>query len=230
MQAVALLILGAVLTVASLAIGYFPTDRATWRKVVLGLGLAGAALSFILGYKNLERALDLQKEVEHLKPWHVSDEQAKNLRAGLSSLSPGKIAFDYRLMDAEGEGFAKQLAEIFKSAGWSCYCASPRASRSRAFPSARYKRSGLTTDLIVNHTIKSGAVLVRLNNPDTGPNGADANAQCQPSGLLLADKQASVADIDELSKDGGLRSDRADSEVPLPGPRLPGGSTLERSV
>ena len=67
MQAVALLILGAVLTVASLAIGYFPTDRATWRKVVLGLGLAGAALSFILGYKNLERALDLQKEVEHLK-------------------------------------------------------------------------------------------------------------------------------------------------------------------
>ena len=120
-------------------------------------------------------------------------------------------------MDAEGEGFAKQLAEIFKSAGWSCYCASPRASRSRAFPSARYKRSGLTTDLIVNHTIKSGAVLVRLNNPDTGPNGADANAQCQPSGLLLADKQASVADIDELSKDGGLRSDRADSEVPFPG-------------
>jgi hypothetical protein len=58
-------------------------------------------------------------EIEHLKPWSLSETQANTLRAGLSSFSPGTVAFAYRLMDGEGKGFADQLSAIFKTPGWS---------------------------------------------------------------------------------------------------------------
>jgi hypothetical protein len=60
------LILGAVLTLLSLVISYFLTDRSPWRKVVLGVGISGAILSFVLGYKSRERADDLQGQLTAL--------------------------------------------------------------------------------------------------------------------------------------------------------------------
>jgi hypothetical protein len=67
-----------------------------------------------------QQTIDRQNaEIEHLKPWHLSDEQARTLQAGLSSFSRGTVAFAHRLMDTDGKGFAEQLQTIFKTAGWS---------------------------------------------------------------------------------------------------------------
>jgi hypothetical protein len=58
-------------------------------------------------------------EIETLKPWRLSSEQQKTLLEEIRAFPAGTIAFAYRVMDGEGKDFAEQLAEIFKSAGWS---------------------------------------------------------------------------------------------------------------
>jgi hypothetical protein len=61
--AVILLIFAAVLTIVSVVISYFLTSRSGWRKIVLVVGIVGAALSFVQGYRNLERAGGLLNEI-----------------------------------------------------------------------------------------------------------------------------------------------------------------------
>jgi hypothetical protein len=96
----------------------------------IGLPIVGAIMGGICGWGAFtvsNRIGDLQaaalghaqQTIDTLKPWHLSDDQQKNLTEELRSFSAGKILFAHRLMDGEGEDFAEQLAAIFKASGWS---------------------------------------------------------------------------------------------------------------
>jgi hypothetical protein len=139
---VPLLIIGAVLTIASVVISYYLTDRATLRKIVLGVGLAGAALSFIQGYRNVERAGALQNklttvdaEEKHLECLqsemtrrHFSPEQRARLVSKLAAF-PGTVVNTWMFVGGPGSErvlsfeeektfFALTLTDVFRAAKW----------------------------------------------------------------------------------------------------------------
>jgi hypothetical protein len=108
-----------------------------WLTILaIGLPVLGALLGGLCGWGAFlvgERIGQLQEadlaqarntisrqnaDIDRLKPWRVSDNEAKKLQTALASIAPGKLAFAYRLMDGQGKDFADQLAGIFRAAGW----------------------------------------------------------------------------------------------------------------
>lgn len=98
--------------------------------LAIGLPVLGAVLGAVCGWSAFrvsDRIGDLQtadlrqaqQTIAALKSRRIAAEQEKQLRDELRSFSSGKVSFDYRLMDGESEDFARQLAAIFYSAGWS---------------------------------------------------------------------------------------------------------------
>jgi hypothetical protein len=78
-----LIIAVAAVSIVSLAIVFFLTDRSHWRKILLIVGILGAALSGLQAYNNRQRADGLQNEVGTLQQkqeyWDVSKLNALGL-------------------------------------------------------------------------------------------------------------------------------------------------------
>jgi hypothetical protein len=117
-----LLILGGVLAIASLVIGYFPTDRATWRKIVLALGIAGATLAFIQGYRNQERAADLQKQLTALseknRPRALSPAQQERITTQMRQFAGAQYDVSVPEGDPEAAGLLPLIEKSLDDAGW----------------------------------------------------------------------------------------------------------------
>jgi hypothetical protein len=78
-----LIIIGPILAIVSLVISYFWT---TWRKFVLIIGITGAIVALIQGYRNQQRADDLQKQLSEARrslPRMLADEQVTELLEGV---------------------------------------------------------------------------------------------------------------------------------------------------
>jgi hypothetical protein len=132
---VTLIILGAALTVVSVVLSYFLTDRSRWRKTVLVVGLFGAALSFAQGYRNLERADDLQNKLgvvecvqSQISGRHFTPEQSARLVSRLAAF-PGIVANIWRFTGAPGTTvrmssekekikLGAALVDVFRAADW----------------------------------------------------------------------------------------------------------------
>jgi len=91
--------------------------------LAIGLPILGAVMGGMFGWGAFivsNRIGNLQTaEIQTLQPWHLLEDQQKKLTEELHSLSPGNVVFSHRLMDGDGEDYAKEIAAIFKSAGWS---------------------------------------------------------------------------------------------------------------
>ncbi len=87
------------------------------------LAAIGGAGSWITG-NIIDNAKDqkiiaLKEKVQNLEPRILSDAQKKRLIEKLKTYEGSKrIAFYSRMMDRESAGFADQLAQTFKDAGW----------------------------------------------------------------------------------------------------------------
>src|SRR5215510_12709661 len=89
-----LIIVGAILTFASVVISYFLTNRSPWRKIVLIVGIVGALLTCVQGWRNLKRADHFQRQLaeqraeaqemkERISSRTLSDEQMREIADGL---------------------------------------------------------------------------------------------------------------------------------------------------
>jgi hypothetical protein len=88
----------ATVSIVSLAIAFFLTDRSHWRKILLTVGILGAALSGLQAYNNRQRADRLQNELRLLQQkqeyWDVSKLNALGLTgsAGLGLVEHSAIS------------------------------------------------------------------------------------------------------------------------------------------
>ena len=124
-----LIIVGAVLTVISLVTSYFLTDRSRWRQFVLLVGIVGAALSFAQGYRNLERAVDLQQELgalseknqrlqEQIMPRKLSGDYRRQFTKMLLSDAGHNVVIVSAMLDHEAGDFADSFVEPFRDGKW----------------------------------------------------------------------------------------------------------------
>jgi len=134
---VTLLIGALVLTVVAAAIGF-----CGWRKLALFFVVVGAVLSFVLGYRNLERAVDLQTKLgavegkeahaecvqSQMTNRHLTTEQRATLSSKLAAY-PGVVVNTWRFTGTPGSQsvmsfeiekirFAGQLNEALQAANW----------------------------------------------------------------------------------------------------------------
>jgi hypothetical protein len=120
----------AFVTIVSLAITFFLTDRSHWRKFLLVIGIAGAALSSLQAYNNRERAAGLQNDLGALQqklereqathlPRTITPEQQAKLIERLTPTGKGPVIMNVAVLDAtDAKPFAAQISEVLTKSGF----------------------------------------------------------------------------------------------------------------
>jgi hypothetical protein len=124
-----LIIIGAILTLASLVISYFLTNRSPWRKIVLIVGIAGALLTCVQGYRNLRRADNFQRQLaeeraeaqkvrERISPRSLTDKQVVEVADSLRKYAGQSVSILTYWDNAECAALARRIFETLQSANW----------------------------------------------------------------------------------------------------------------
>jgi hypothetical protein len=99
--------------IGALVVFYAPVPK--WATVVVAVAVAAVAAA-ALYFRNVD-ANEKKAELAALKPRTLSATQKRQLVEQVSK-ERGTIRFIHRLMDGEGDDYGQQIAEAFKSAGW----------------------------------------------------------------------------------------------------------------
>lgn len=126
-----LIIAVAVVSVVSLGITFFLTDRSHWRKILLVIGIVAAALSSLQAYNNRERAIAIEKEAAELRvaleqeqathppPRTITPEQQAKLIDRLTPTAKGPVILNVAMIDfSDAKLFGAQISDVLTKSGF----------------------------------------------------------------------------------------------------------------
>jgi hypothetical protein len=99
-------------------ISYFLTERSRWRKIALLVAIVAAALSFVQGSRNRERADGLETELVRLKaPRTLNDTQQARIADKVRPFAVREVWVDILPATSESEAFAEQMLRALRLGG-----------------------------------------------------------------------------------------------------------------
>lgn len=133
----------ATVSIVALGITFFLTDRSHWRKILLVIGIVGAALSGLQAYRNRDRADVLQNELRALQQKQEYSNMARYNAFGLLGLARAPLTEHSPLNKILGS----YLHEVPNNVQWDCIPEAVEAyteaiKLESKFPFAYYYRAG----------------------------------------------------------------------------------------